>query len=101
MSEPTTYDYFLEELLALEKQIYIVVQKEEDFIAEKLTLRKEIQALKDENEILRIKLGEAENKVGMSGNLFDGSDESSAENKEVVKNKIDDLINKIDNHLRS
>ena len=101
MSEPTTYDFFMEELLALEKQIYIVVQKEEDFIAEKVTLRKEIQALKDENEILRIKLGEAEKKVEMSGNLFDGTDESSAESKKVVKNKIDDLINKIDDHLRS
>ena len=101
MSEPTTYDYFLEELLALEKQIYVVVQKEEDFIAEKSTLRKEIQALKDENEILRIKLGEAEKKVEMSGNLFGESGESNDESKEVVKNKIDDLINKIDDHLRS
>ena len=101
MSEPTTYDYFMEELLALEKQIYIVVQKEEDFIAEKLTLRKEIQALKDENEILRIKLGEAEKKVGMSGNLFGETGESNDESKKVVKNKIDDLINKIDDHLRS
>ena len=101
MSEPTTYDYFMEELLALEKQIYIVVQKEEDFIAEKISLRKEIQALKDENEILRIKLGEAEKKIEMGGNLFGGSDESNNEKKEVVKNKIDDLINKIDDHLRS
>ena len=101
MSEPTTYDFFMEELLALEKQIYIVVQKEEDFVGEKLTLLKEIQALKDENEILRIKLGEAEKKAEMSGNLFSESDELNAESKEVVKNKIDELINKIDNHLRS
>ncbi len=101
MSEPTTYDYFMEELLALEKQIYIVVQKEEDFAEEKLALLKEIQALKDENEILRIKLGEAEKKAEMSGNLFSESDESNTESKEIVKNKIDELINKIDNHLRS
>ncbi len=101
MSEPTTYDYFMEELLALEKQIYIVVQNEEDFAEEKLTLLKEIQALKDENEILRIKLGEAEKKAEMSGNLFSESDESNSESKEIVKNKIDELINKIDNHLRS
>jgi len=91
----------MEELLALEKQIYIVVQKEEDFIAEKATLLKEIKALKDENEIIRIKLGEAEKKVEMSGNLFGESGESNDESKEVVKNKIDDLINKIDDHLRS
>ena len=101
MSEPTTYDYFMDELLALEKQVYLVVQKEEELIEEKSTLLKEIQALKDENEILRIKLGEAEKKVEMSGNLFSESDKLDSESKEVVKNKIDELINKIDNHLRS
>lgn len=101
MSEPTTYDYFMEELLELEKQIYLVVQKDEGFVEEKLTLQKEIQALKNENEILRIKLGEAEKKAEMSGNLFSESGEFKSENKEVVKNKIDELIIKIDNHLRS
>lgn len=101
MSEPTTYDYFMDELLALEKQVYLVVQKEEDLIEEKVALLKEIQALKDENEILRIKLNEAEKKVEMSGNLFSKTDELDSESKEIVKNKIDELINKIDNHLRS
>ncbi len=101
MSEPTTYDYFMEELLALEKQIYMVVQREEEIAEEKSTLLREIQALKDENEILRIKLGEAEKKAEMSGNLFSETDESNTESKKVVKNKIDDLINKIDDHLRS
>ena len=101
MSEPTTYDYFMDELLALEKQVYLVVQKEEELVEEKAVLLKEIQALKDENEILRIKLGEAEKKAEMSGNLFSESDELDSESKEVVKNKIDELINKIDNHLRS
>jgi len=91
----------MDELLALEKQVYLVVQKEEELIEEKATLLKEIQALKDENEILRIKLGEAEKKAEMSGNLFSESDELDSESKEVVKNKIDELINKIDNHLRS
>jgi len=101
LSEPTTYDFFMEELLALEKEIYLVVQKEEKIVEEKVALLKELQALKDENEILRIKLGEAEKKAEMSGNLFGESDTLDAESKEVIRNKIDELINKIDNHLRS
>ncbi len=101
MSEPTTYDYFLDELLALEKQIYIVVQREEEIIEEKSALLKELKSLKDENEILRIKLDEAEKKVGDKNDSFDESNLFNLENKENIKNKIDELINKIDNHLRS
>ncbi len=101
MSELTTYDYFMEELVALEKEIYLVVQKEEEMVEEKTNLLKEIQALKDENEILRIKLSEAEKKDETNSNLFGESEMLNSESKEVVKNKIDELINKIDNHLRS
>lgn len=101
MSNSTTYNYFMDELLALEKEIYLVVQKEEQIVEEKVTLLKELQVLKDENEILRIKLGKAEKKAEISGNLFGGSDTLNPESKEVVKNKINELINKIDSHLRS
>ena len=101
MSEPTTYDYFLDELLALEKQIYIVVQREEEIVEEKVALLKELKSLKDENEILRMKLDEAEKKVEQSGEFLEDSELFNSERKEVVKAKIDKLINKIDNHLRS
>lgn len=101
MAEPTTYDYFLDELLALEKQIYIVVQREEEIVEEKNALLKELKSLKDENEILRIKLDEAEKKVGDNNDSFNESNLFNLESKENIKNKIDELINKIDNHLRS
>jgi len=101
LAEPTTYDYFLDELLALEKQIYIVVQREEEIVEEKNALLKELKSLKDENEILRIKLDEAEKKVGDNNDSFNESNLFNLESKENIKNKIDELINKIDNHLRS
>ncbi len=98
MAEPTTYSFFMDELLELEKSVRVLVQREEEITEEKNSLLRELRALKDENEILRIKLEEAEKKtdVGAFENSLLNSDE-----KAVVKDRIDELINKIDNHLRS
>ncbi len=100
MTELTTYDFFNNELLELEKSVYKLVQKEEEVEEEKESLIKELRVLKDENEILRIKLEESERKANMSGENFDTTPFNS-EDKEIVKDRIDELINKIDNHLRS
>ena len=100
MAEITKYDIFMNELLELEKSVYILVQKEEEISLEKKALIKELKSLKDENEILRIKLEEAERKAddfdNAPNNLF-----LNLNDKKVTKEKIDELINKIDNHLRS
>ena len=91
----------MDELIALEKQIYLVVQKEEEIFNEKAALLRELKSLKDENEVLRIKLNEAEKKVERTEDFLGDSDLFDSENKEIIKNKIDELINRIDNHLRS
>ena len=100
MTELTTYDYFNTELLELEKSVYKLVHRDEEISEEKESLIKELRALKDENEVLRIKLEDAERRAGMSSENFDTS-LFSLEDKEVIKDRIDGLINKIDNHLRS
>ncbi len=100
MAELTTYDYFLNELLELEKSVHVLVQRDEVISEEKESLIRELRSLKDENEILRIKLEEAERKASFNSEDFSDSFLSS-EDKEVVKDRIDELINKIDNHLRS
>ena len=102
MAEQSKYDFFMEELVALEKQVYIFINKEEEIFEERSLLLKELQSLKDENEILKIKLNEAERKAENSNNnLFENTSELNDETKEKIKTKIDELINKIDNHLRS
>ena len=100
MAELTTYDYFMDELLELEKSVYKLVQREEEVSEEKESLIRELRSLKDENEILKIKLEEAERKLENGNENIDPSLLNS-EDKEVVKDRIDELINKIDNHLRS
>jgi len=90
----------MDELLELEKSVYRLVQKEDEIFEERQALLKELKFLKDENEILKIKLEEVERKADnlgdqSNGSLFDSKD------KKVTKERIDELINKIDNHLRS
>ena len=100
MSELTKYDFFINELLELEKSIYLLVQKDDELFLEKKALIKELKLLKDENEILRMKLEEAESKT----DDFDVTSNKlllNSKDKKITKEKIDELINKIDNHLRS
>lgn len=100
MPELTTYDYFMDELIALEKSVYQLVLRQEEVSEEKEILLKELKTLKDENEILRIRLEDVERKSATVGEIFDESLFDS-DDKEVIKDRIDILINKIDNHLRS
>jgi hypothetical protein len=90
----------MEELISLEKSVYMLVQKQEIITEEKDSLIRELRSLKDENEILKIKLEEAQKK----SSTFDGEINASlfgSNDKEIIKDRIDGLINKIDNHLRS
>jgi len=102
LAETTKYDLFLDELNALEKQVYYFIQKGTELIESNEALSKKIAKLENENTILKKKLNEVEEKLSKSifseSNLF--SDEPN-EKKEVLKSKIDELIARLDFHLRS
>lgn len=104
MAESSRYDFFMDELSSLEKQIYIIAQKCDELMEEKGALEKTIKQVKEENEVLRLQLEEKERNVSRSESnntdLF-GETSLKSEEKEVIKEKITNLINKIDNHLRS
>ncbi|MEG8945729.1 hypothetical protein [Rosettibacter firmus] len=104
MAEVTKYDMFLEELNALEKDIYYFIQKGNEIIEANQALNNRIVQLEKENEILKKRLAEIENKLSKSNisqdNLF-SLEKISIEERESLKNKISELIAKIDYHLRS
>ena len=104
MADQSIYDFFLDELFSLEKHIYMVVERSNELIEEKLALEKTIKNLKDENEILKLKLEQLEkvtHNQDFSGDLFAGEEIYDSEDREAIKTKIADLINKINDHLRS
>lgn len=104
MADQSIYDFFLDELFSLEKHIYMVVERSNELAEEKLALEKTIKNLKDDNEILKLKFERLEKdstNQDFSGDLFNGEEIYESGDREAIKTKIADLINKIDNHLRS
>ena len=80
------------------------VEKSDEIEEEKLALEKTIKNLKDENEILKLKLEQLEkeaSKQSFSNDLFGELDGEDAREREAIKIKIANLISKIDDHLRS
>jgi predicted nucleic acid-binding Zn-ribbon protein len=104
VSEISKYDMFIEELNALEKQIYYFIQKGTELLDSNQALNNRITLLERENDSLKKKINEIESKVsksfGKSEDLF-GNESFNLEEKEALKNKISELIAKIDYHLRS
>jgi hypothetical protein len=104
LSEISKYDLFIDELNALEKQIYYFLQKGSDLQEANQALNNRIILLERENDTLKKKISEIEGKAGKSlfngGNIF-GGENFNLEEKEALKNKISELIAKIDYHLRS
>ncbi|MCZ7604220.1 MAG: hypothetical protein QY331_07805 [Melioribacteraceae bacterium] len=104
MPESTKYDFFMDELSSLEKQIYKFLQKNSDTTEENKALQKRIKQLEKENEVLKLKVDDIEVKLN---NAFIDTENSqfsglfNDEEKIQLKNKINDLITKIDFHLRS
>lgn len=94
----TKYEFLINELTSLEKQVYMYVQKTQGLINANNELKKKINQLEKENKELKSKVDE-EN-TGDKLGLFNGKDLSD-EDREKLKLKISELINKLDFHLRS
>lgn len=103
MAESSKYDFFTDELTALEKQIYVFLQKNEELQHENKELSNRLKNIDKENEVLKLKLQEIEAKLNQfeENGSQNYSEAFNSEEKEDLKNKISDLINKIDYHLRS
>jgi len=105
LPDSSKYGAFLEEINALEKQVYFLVQKGNELIARNSALEKKTKQLEKENEVLRLKIEEIEKKLSGNVTSFDsdlfGTFNSPIENKENLKKKINELIIKIDRQLSS
>ncbi len=104
MPDSSKYDFFMDELSSLEKQVYKFLQKSTDTSEENKTLQKRIKQLEKENEVLKLKVDDIETKLN---NAFIDTENSqfgglfNDDEKQELKSKITDLITKIDFHLRS
>ena len=93
----------MDELTSLEKQMYFFVQQTNELTEANKSLQNKVTQLEKENEILKLKLEDIEDKVKTGANgsdLFD-KDLLNSEEREKLKNRISDLISRLDYHLRS
>jgi hypothetical protein len=93
----------MDELLSLEKHIGLFAQKADEILEVNNELKEHIFRLEQENQALRNKIHEIDlqlSKPSKEEDLF-GNTSLTLEDKEVVKNKISELISKLDYHLRS
>lgn len=104
MPESSKYDFFMDELSLLEKQVYKFLQRSTDVTEENKNLHKRIKQLEKENEVLKLKVDDIETKLN---NAFIDTENSqfsglfNEDEKLELKSKISELITRIDIHLRS
>lgn len=92
----------MNELISLEKKVGMYVTKSRELQDENKELLKLVNRLRDENEILRNKNEELENKLVKSASERNNTEKYfSDDERESLKKAIDGLIKNIDLHLRS
>jgi len=103
LPEASKYDLFIDELNALEKQVHYFIQSRRELEEANFALKEKYNKIENENLVLTEKLKDLEKRL--SDPLVKGvrelKDSVKAEGKEDLKNKIDELIEIIDYHLRS
>ena len=97
------YDLFMDEIVALEKMVQKFVSDNLTIEEEKLVLEKKVSSLQKENEVLVLKIKELEKKIIKTEevNSVSGKTNLDLSERENLKNQIDDLITRIDYHIRS
>jgi len=104
LTDTSKYDLFLKELNSLEKMINSFVQKNNELLETKKVLEKKVTQLQNENEVLKLKIDELEGKVeevlNKRADLIDNNNISDVD-REALISHIDDLIERIDYHIRS
>lgn len=80
------------------------VQKNNELLETKKVLEKKVTQLQNENEVLKLKIDELEGKVeevlNKRADLIDNNNISDID-REALISHIDDLIERIDYHIRS
>ena len=98
MPNSSKYDSFLTELNSFEKEVYTFIHKKEVVDSENLELRKKFSELESENNSLKKKIENLELKLAK---INDGKTPTFLAESDNLKERIGELISRIDYHLRS
>ncbi len=103
MADTSKYDLFLNEIVSLEKAVQKFVSNNVELEEEKLSLVNRVNKLQKENEILVLKIKDLEKQINVAEDekTSVGKTNLDLTERENLKNQIDDLISRIDYHIRS
>lgn len=103
MADTSKYDLFLNEIGSLEKAVQKFVSNNVELEEEKLTLTTRVNKLQKENEILVLKIKDLEKQISSAEEVKTSAGKTNLDltERENLKNQIDDLISRIDYHIRS
>lgn len=105
MSESTKYDLFMKEIESLERMVHDYVVENEKFSTDHVSLQQKVENLTKENEVLVLKIKELEKKINTAEekSAISGIKKTNLDlqERQNLKNQIDDLIARIDYHIRS
>lgn len=103
MSETSKYDLFMNEIVSLEKMIQKFVSEKLELEEENSSLENQVSNLEKENDVLVSKIKDLEKKLNSvaENSAVKGKTKLDLSERENLKNQIDDLITRIDYHIRS
>ena len=103
MSDSSKYDLFMDEIVTLEKMVQKFVSDNIAVEGEKSVLENKVKSLLKENEVLVLKIKELEKKISKTEEIKSVSSKTNLDlsERENLKIQIDDLITRIDYHIRS
>ncbi len=103
MSNTSKYDLFMEEIVSLEKMVQRFVVESQELRDEKSDLKSKVENLEKENEVLVLKIQELEKKLSKAEDKTSALGEATLDfnDRQNFKSQIDDLIERIDYHIRS
>ncbi len=104
MSGTSKYDLLLKEINEIEKYVHTFVSKNQELQKEKNELEEKVAKLNNDNKILISKINELEKKANSAEvNITSilSKKKLNVNERENLKNQIDELIEKIDYHIQS
>lgn len=103
MSNTSKYDLFMGEIESLEKMVQNFVVEHLEIGEVKSSLAKKVENLEKENEILVLKIKDLEKKISKAEDVSSVRNKTNLDlnERQNLKNQIDDLIERIDYHIRS
>lgn len=93
----------MDEIVSLEKMVQKFVIENVEVVEKKSTLESKVENLEKENEVLVLKIKELERKINAVDDISSVADTPNLDlnERQNLKNQIDDLISRIDYHIKS